>query len=258
MDSKVIVITGASAGIGAASARLLGTEGHKLVLAGRREAELKQVAKESGNQAMLIKCDVTIRKEVDSLRDAALKHFGAIDVWINNAGRGINKKTIDLSDEDFDEIVRVNLKSALYGMQAIIPYFQRQKKGHLINISSFLGRVPFVTFRSIYSAAKSALNILTANLRMDLKDLYPDIKVSLVLPGRVSTDFSKNAIGGTPQVAPVGGMMQSQTAEDVASVISDVIKNPLAEVYTNPILAEIAANYYRDVGAFEDNMRQGK
>jgi short-subunit dehydrogenase len=102
-------------------------------------------------------------------------------------------------------MMSVNLKSVLYGMQAIVPYFQQEGKGHVINVSSFLGRVPLVTFRSIYSAAKAALNVLTANLRMDLQEHYPDIHVSLVMPGMVLTDFHKNALGGASQRRPSGG-----------------------------------------------------
>lgn len=254
MASKVIVITGASSGIGAALAGQLGAEGHKLALAARREKELKQVAAQSGD-AIAVICDVTRRADIERLRDEALAKFGRIDVWINNAGRGISRKVLELTEENYDEIMNVNLKSAFYGMQAIMPYFQKQKKGHLINISSFLGRVPFVTPRAIYSAAKAALNSLTSNLRMDLHAEYPDINISVVMPGPVATDFAKNAIGGTPQMAS-GGPLQRQTAEEVAAVIVELIKNPKPEVYTNPALAETVARYYQDVGAFEEMARQ--
>ena len=114
--------------------------------------------------------DVTKRKDVERLRDAALKKFGHVDVWVNNAGRGIGKNVMELTDEDLDEMIRVNVKSVLYGMQAIVPHFQQRGKGHLINVSSFLGRVPLAAFRSAYNAAKHAVNALTANLRMDLRN----------------------------------------------------------------------------------------
>lgn len=258
MDSKVVVITGASSGIGATLAGQLGKDKYSLVLAARREKELKQVAEGTGTQAIAVKCDVTRRKDIEGLKEVALKHFGHIDVWINNAGRGINRKVLDLSDKDFDEIVNVNLRSALYGMQVITPYFQLQGKGHIINISSFLGRVPFVTFRSIYSASKAALNMLTANLRLDLMSGYPDIHVSLVMPGGVATDFSKNALGGQPQAISSGGFMKWQSPEEAAAAIFDLIKNPRPEIYTNPALAEIAVRYYQDVAAFEERIRQSK
>ena len=255
MEDKVIVITGASGGIGAALAKKLGSEGHSVVLAARRKNELEAVASQSGPKAIAVVADVTKRKDLETLREAALKKFGRIDVWINNAGRGVGKKILDLTDADFDEIINVNLRSVLYGMQAIVPYFQKQGRGHLINVSSFLGRVPFVTFRSIYNAAKAAVNSLTANMRMDMRMSSPEVKVSLVMPGMVLTDFAKNALGGTPEMPgrPRSGQ-DAQTPEEVADLMAELIKNPKAELYTNPSSAETAANYFRDVAAFEDNM----
>jgi len=255
MDSKVVVITGASAGIGAALAIQLGAQGHKLALAARRNAELKDIAGKSGKEAIAIVCDVTKRADLENLRDKTLAKFGRIDVWINNAGRGIGKKVMELSDSDYDEMLDVNLRSALYGMQVIVPYFQKEKKGHLINVSSMLGRVPYVTFRSIYSAAKAALNSLTANLRMDLASEYPGIMVSVVMPGPVMTEFSKNALGGTPQFSIKPGMTKPQTADEVASVMADLIANPKPEVFTNPALEENAKRYFQDIPAFEARLR---
>jgi len=254
MSSKVIVITGASGGIGAALARELGTKGHRLVLAARREIELQQIAKEVATVALPVITDVTVRSEVERLRDAALQKFGQIDVWINNAGRGIGRRILDLTDEDFDEMMSINVKSALYGMQSVVPYFQLHSKGHLINVSSFLGRVPYVSFRSAYNAAKHALNALTANLRMDLRSEYPNIHVSLVMPGMVLTDFQKNALHGTPAFTPSNRVPQGQSAEDVAVTIANLIENPQAEIYTNPAQAETVFRYYQNVDAFEEAM----
>src|SRR5438132_4640413 len=196
MKEKVTVITGASSGIGEALAKQLGGHGHKLVLGARRENELNRVAHEIGPDAVPVITDVTRRKEVDHLRDIALQRYGHVDIWVNNAGRGITKSVMELTDKEFDEIVAVVLKSVFYGRQTIGPHFQERGEGHLINVSSFLGRVPLIPYRSIYSAMKSAVNVLTANLRMDLKGKYPRIKVSLVMPGIVDTDFHR--VAGTP------------------------------------------------------------
>jgi short-subunit dehydrogenase len=147
------------------------------------------------------------------------------------------------------------VKSALYGMQAIVPHFQERGTGHLINVSSFLGRVPLASFRSAYNAAKHALNALTANLRMDLRGRYPGIHVSLVMPGIVSTEFARNALGGTPSAppSPPGTTpMRPQTAEEVADAMARLIDEPKAELYTNPAHAELARRYFADVGAFEE------
>jgi len=255
MDPRVIVITGASSGIGAELSRQMGKAGHSLILGARRETELKAVAWESGKQAVAVTCDVTRRADVERLKAEALKMFGRIDVWINNAGRGISRPVLKLSDEDVDEIIAVNLKSALYGMQVIVPYFQQQGKGHLINVSSFLARVPLASVRSVYSAAKAALNSLTANLRMDLALSHPGIKVSVVMPGVVATEFAAHALGATPAMTSVGSSMKPQTAEEVALVIAGLIETPLPEIYTNPASAEIVKRYYADVAAFEAGMR---
>jgi NAD(P)-dependent dehydrogenase (short-subunit alcohol dehydrogenase family) len=262
----VVVITGASAGIGAALARRLGAEGKRLVLAARRRRELEQVAgeaKERGAKgAAVVEADVTRRGDVLHLRDAALGAFGRFDVWVNNAGRGITRPVLELTDEDVDEMIASNLKSALYGMQAAVPHFVERGSGHVVNVSSFLGRVPLVSVRSAYSAAKAALNSLTASLRMELW-AHPGIHVSVVMPGIVKTDFARNARGAAaPAVAPPSGsgaspgagapQMQPQTADEVAEAIAGLLRQPRAELYTNPASADLARQYFTDVAAFEE------
>jgi NADP-dependent 3-hydroxy acid dehydrogenase YdfG len=252
--NRTIVITGASSGIGAALARKL--TGQNLVLAARRREELEAVAREVSGRAVVT--DVTRREDVIRLRDEAFRAFGSVDVWVNNAGRGITRPVLELTDADFDEMMAVNVKSALYGMQAIVPHFIERKRGHVINISSFLGRVPIATHRSAYNAAKAALNALTANARVDLQSKYPDIHVSLVMPGLVSTEFARNAVGSTGGAPPpwvAGGPMQPQSAQEVALAIAGVIEHPVAEIYTNPASAAMAGRYFEDVGAFEEGLR---
>ncbi|MGZ7041766.1 MAG: SDR family oxidoreductase [Thermoanaerobaculia bacterium] len=250
--TKTIVITGASAGIGAATAVHLGRAGHHLVLAARRAAELDAVVRDAGSRAIAVVADVTRREDVERVRDEAIREFGGVDVWINNAGRGITRSVLDLTDEDLDEMMRVNVKSALYGMQAIAPHFIKRGRGHIINISSFLGRVPIAAHRSAYNAAKAALNALTANLRADLSREHPGIHVSLIMPGLVSTEFARNVVG-TPSAAPPpwisGASMKPQTAEEVAEAIAGVIENPVAELYTNPASAEMARKYFEELGS---------
>lgn len=255
MTSRVIVITGASGGIGAAIARQLAVRGDKVVLAARRLVELKQVARGCGNDALPIATDVTRRADVYQLRDEALRVFGQVDVWINNAGQALSRQVLDLTDEDFDLMMTINTKSVLYGMQAIVPYYKEQGAGHLINISSALARIPFASYRSAYSASKAALNSLSANLRMDLRANYPNIHISVVMPPVVSSDFARNAIYGTP--LPPGGFRPGatpQTPEQAAAAIVDLIDHPRAEIYTNPGQLEMVARYFADVSGFEENM----
>ena len=249
-DAKHIVITGASGGIGAALAVQLGAAGHRVALAARRERELQEVAGRAGRGAIAVPTDVTKRGDVERLRDRAIDAFGHVDVWINNAGRGITKPVLELTDEELDLMMTVNVKSALYGMQAIVPHLIARGRGQIVNVSSFLSRVPFATYRSGYNAAKAALNTLTANARVDLARAHPGIHVTLVMPGLVTTGFGKNAMGGSPTLPPavVAG---AQTAEEVAEAIAGVIDHPVAELYTNPNHRAVALRYFEDVGAFE-------
>jgi NAD(P)-dependent dehydrogenase (short-subunit alcohol dehydrogenase family) len=220
------------------------------VLAARRERELGEVVKQSGSQVLPVVADVTRREEVERILETALSRFGHIDVWVNNAGRGITRPVAELSDEDFDEMMRVNVKSALYGIQTVLPHFQERGRGHIINVSSMLGRVPYVSFRSAYCAAKHALNALTACLRADLRGTHPDIHVSTVLPGVVATEFGVNALGGGRDSRK---LPFAQPPEEVAEVIIGIIEQPRADVYTRPGLKEQVVSYFaaEDMAAAE-------
>jgi NAD(P)-dependent dehydrogenase (short-subunit alcohol dehydrogenase family) len=259
LTKKTIVITGASSGIGAALAVRLGVDGHRLALAARRDAELHSVAGRSGSgtDVIVVPADVTKRADVDRVRDRALAAFGHVDVWVNNAGRGISRPALELSDDEFDSMMAVNVKSALYGMQAIVPHFKTRGVGQIINVSSVLSRVPFATFRSAYNAAKHALNALTANVRVDLAATHPGIHVTLVMPGLVATDFPRNALGGSPPILQRPGMPVAQSADDVAAAIFGVMENPVAEIYTNPQHSALVQRYFQDVGAFERESARG-
>jgi NADP-dependent 3-hydroxy acid dehydrogenase YdfG len=241
MDEKVIVITGASSGIGAATAEAVAKGGHKVVLAARRADALEEVADRIGEEALCVTTDVTQRKEVERLRDTAIQHFGHIDVWINNAGRGLSRPVLEVTDADLDEMILVNVKSALYGLQAVVPHFQSRRRGHIINVNSMLGRLPLAGIRSAYNAAKHALTALTANLRIDLRAEFPQIHVSSVFPGVVATDFGKNALGGGPDSRQIPN---AQPVEEVAVVISDLIERPRAEVYTRPMYHDMVKQYF--------------
>src|SRR4051812_22119172 len=196
--SKVAVITGASSGIGAATARLLASQGMSLVLVARREDALKGVARECGDNAMICANDVTRREQVRGVVDAAIQRFGRIDVWMNNVGQGISRSPSQLTDDDLDEMMRLNVKTALYGMQEVLPHFKQRGDGHIINISSMLGRIPFAVIRSAYSGAKFFLDALTITFRTEVQAVYPNIQFSLVSPGVVRTDFGVNARHGGP------------------------------------------------------------
>jgi NAD(P)-dependent dehydrogenase (short-subunit alcohol dehydrogenase family) len=241
MHGKVVVITGASSGIGAQLAVLVGQRGGRPVLAARREALLLEVAARSGPEALVVVADVTRRPEVQRIVDASLERFGQIDVWVNNAGRGITRPVAELTDEDVDAMIGINLKAPLYGMQAALAHFRARGAGHIINVSSVLGRVPIVPVRSAYSAAKHATDSLTAALRLDLRASHPGIHVSTVSPGVVATDFGLNALHGGIDSRK---LPMAQPVEEVAQVIAELIEHPRADVYTRPGARELVAGYY--------------
>ena len=254
MNGTVVVITGASSGIGAAVARAVARAGGRPVLVARREKELREAGATCGGEALAIVADVTRRGDVHRVLDEAIARFGRVDVWINNAGRGISRPVAELTDAEFDEMMLVNVKSALYGMQAVLPHFKSRGRGQIINISSMLGRVPFAPIRSAYGAAKHALNSLTASLRMDLRASHPDIHVCTVSPGVVATDFGLHAVGGGIDSRQ---MPMAQSAEEVADVIVGVIERPQADVYTLPGMRERVTGYFaaEDMAAAEARLQ---
>lgn len=245
MSEPVVVITGASSGIGAALAESLAARGASLALVARRADALRSVAARCGERALTIVADVTDRSAVRRVVHETLDRFGRIDVWVNNVGQGITREPSLLTDDDVDGIVRTNVKSALYGMQEVLPHFKDRGAGHIVNVSSMLGRIPYVTFRSAYSGAKHFLNALTANFREEIQRTHPDIQVSLVSPGVVRTEFGVKALHGGPDSRE---LPNSQSAEEVAAVIVDVIETRRADVYTQPGFREHVVQYYGSLG----------
>jgi NADP-dependent 3-hydroxy acid dehydrogenase YdfG len=237
MKDRVIVVTGASSGIGAEVAKLAGSQGARVVVAARRKEELEKVASASGPSALAVVTDVTVRAEVDALARAAIDRFGKVDVWINNAGRGISRMPSELTDDDIDAMIRDNVKSVLYGMQAILPHFKARNEGQIINVSSMLGRIPFAPIRSAYSA-----------FRMELRGSCPGVVVTLVSPGVVATEFGNNSLHGgfDSRTLP-----NAQPVAEVAKVIVDAIEARAIDVYTLPGAAAMVHGYFDDIEGHE-------
>ena len=248
MKDKVIVITGGSEGIGAAVAQEVAKRGAKVVIAARNLEKLEAVAKPIG--ALAVQTDVTKRSDNERLRDRTIEKFGAIDVWINNAGRGISRMVSELTDEDIDDMMLINVKSVVYGIQAVLPHMKQRGTGQIISVSSGLSRFPFAPQRSAYSAAKGAVNMLMASLRVELKKQFPNIHATTVLPGVVATDFGNNAKHGGIDSRK---LPDAQPVEEVGTIIADVIEKPRPEIYTRPQMLQLAAKYFsaEDVSAIE-------
>jgi NADP-dependent 3-hydroxy acid dehydrogenase YdfG len=242
---KVVVITGASAGIGAALAEALAASGASVALVARRRDVLGEVADRCGERALAIVADVTKRAEVQRVVRESIDRFGRIDVWVNNVGQGITRLPSQLTDEDIDGVMQVNVKSALYGMQEVLPHFKERGTGQVINISSMLGRMPFAMFRSAYCGAKHFLNALHATFRAEVQQTHPDIQFSLLSPGVVRTEFGLNALHGGPDSRQ---LPDSQSAEEVAEVIVGVITSRQPDVYTKAGAHDRVVSYYDTVG----------
>ena len=251
MKDKVIVITGGSAGIGAAFATTAVARGAKVVVAARRKPELDALVGTLGGNAFAVVTDVTKRADNDRLRDLAIEKFGHIDVWVANAGRGISRPVSQLTDADLDDMMTVNVKSVLYSIQSSLAHFRERKRGHIIAISSGLSRLPLAAFRSAYSASKAAVNLLMASLRLELRSEYPDIHCSTVIPGVVATNFGANALHGGVDSRQIPN---AQPVEEVADVIAKLVETPRAEVYTRQFLHDLTARYFsaEDVAVIEN------
>jgi NADP-dependent 3-hydroxy acid dehydrogenase YdfG len=246
MTPRKVVITGASSGIGAALAVELARRGDLVVLAARRRDALEAVAATCDGRASIVVTDVTRRDEVRRLVEAAASTMAGLDVLVNNAGQGISRPPSQLTDQDVDAMVETNVKSVLYGMQEVLPLFQRQGRGHIINVSSMLGRLPYAVIRSAYCGAKHFVNALTATFREEVQATHPEIQVTLVSPGVVYTEFGKNAVHGGPDSRQ---LPEGQSAEEVAAVIAGVIDSREPDVYTRAGFSERVAQYYAAIGS---------
>jgi NADP-dependent 3-hydroxy acid dehydrogenase YdfG len=189
IDGKVVVITGASSGLGKASARLLSKEGASVVLGARRQDRIQSLAGEltrSGGKAIAVTTDVTQCEQVKRLVDAAVQAYGRIDVMINNAGLMPQSPLDRLKIDEWDRMIDVNIKGVLYGIAAALPYMKRQKAGHIINVSSVAGH-KVRAGGAVYAATKHAVLALSEGLRQEVKPY--DIRTTVISPGAVATEL---------------------------------------------------------------------
>ena len=189
IEGKVVVITGASSGLGEATARLLSAQGASVVLGARRIDRIQSLADEltgSGGKALAIPTDVTYYDQVKRLVDAAVQTFGRIDVMINNAGLMPHSPLERLKIEDWNRTIDVNIKGVLYGIAAALPYMKQQKAGHIINVSSVAGHKVRPT-SAVYAATKAAVLTLSEGLRQEVKPY--NIRTTVISPGAVATEL---------------------------------------------------------------------
>lgn len=241
IDGKVIAITGASSGIGKATALLLAERGAKLMLGARRTDKLAELAKEieaTGGQVAFHAIDVTVRADVARLVETAVDRFGQLDVFINNAGIAPNSLLDDLKVEDWEAMIDVNLKGPLYGIAAALPVFRRQKSGHFVNVLSTAGLVIKPTM-AVYAGTKQAMRAISEGLRLEAG---PNLRVTNISPGFIQTGLansmtSPEAKAQTEQAMASMAITPDKIARAIAFAIeqtddvdiSDIVVRPTAQ-----------------------------
>ena len=229
IEGKVIIVTGASSGIGRALALALGRERARLVLVARRQGRLNELQAEIGGETLSLPLDLRDRAKVEQMIRSTKDRFGRIDVLVNNAGFGFLGSVESTPQSVVREIFDLNFEAPLLACQLVIPIMRAQGSGHIINVSSVVGRRA-MPFGGIYCATKFALNGISESLRVELKD--SNIQVSTISPASTETEFGDHVRHGdvTTRFKSMGNV---QSAEQVAIAIVRCIKDPKAEVYPN-------------------------
>src|SRR3954470_16854699 len=189
IKGKIAVITGASSGLGAATGRYLANRGAVVLLGARRSERIEALSDElkgNGAKALARTTDVTDRAQVKALVNAAVERFGRVDVMLNNAGLMQQSPLERLKVDEWDNMVDINIKGVLYGIAAAMPHMQRQKAGHIINVSSVAGH-KVTPAGAIYSATKHAVRVISEGLRQEVKAY--NIRTTVISPGAVDTEL---------------------------------------------------------------------
>ena len=241
VQNKVIVITGASSGLGEAAAKLLAQQGAKLVLGARRLDRLQKLAKDLALAPdAIVQTDVTQRDQVKRLVDRTVQLHGRVDVLINNAGLMPNARIDQLQVDEWDRMIDTNIKGVLYGIAAALPHVSAQKSGHIINVSSVAGH-KVGPGSAVYSATKHAVRVISEGLRQEVKAY--NMRTTIISPGAVATELT-NSI--TDPVVAEGARKVYEIAISAASfarAVSFAISQP-EDVDINEILFRPTAQVY--------------
>lgn len=250
IQEQVIVITGASSGIGLATAEAAAQRAARLVLASRSQETLSALARDivsQGGEAVAVVADVSDRNQVQNIADAAISRFGRIDTWINNAGLSVYGRLEEVSDEDSRRLFEINFWGVVYGSLVALPYL-RQQGGALINVGSEVSEA-IVPLQGMYSASKHAVKGFTDALRVEVQELdQAPVSITLIQPTAVDTPFPEHARNymplepklPTPQIQP----------EEVAAAILKAAEDPTrdAKVGAMATLNTAAAKLFPSLG----------
>ncbi|WP_141501152.1 SDR family oxidoreductase [Paenibacillus luteus] len=225
--SKVVIITGASSGIGEATAKLLAKQGAKIVLAARREDRLQAIVndiKQEGGEAVYFTTDVTSQQDTQELAQFALKQYGRIDVLVNNAGVMPVSRLNELRVEEWEHMIDVNIKGVLYGIAAVLPAMREQQNGHIINVSSVAGHSVSPT-SAVYSATKFAVRAISEGLRQE-ESPTSNIRSTIISPGITDSELINTV--KSPEVQAMASHFSSLSISPyrIAGAIAYAIHEP--------------------------------
>ncbi|MEV4177906.1 SDR family oxidoreductase [Nonomuraea sp. NPDC049709] len=231
IDGKVVAITGASSGIGEATALLLAERGARLVLGARRAERLEELARrveKAGGEAVCVCTDVKRREDLAALVGLARERFDRLDVLVSNAGIGPISPLDDLRVDDWDEMIDVNLKGVLYGIAAALPVFRGQGFGHFVNVASTAG-LRIVPNQVVYAGTKTAVRVISEGLRQEAGD---KLRVTIVSPGFVRTEF----IDGVPNPEVRAELAASR---DTFAISPDAVARAIAYAIEQPAEVDV-------------------
>ncbi len=249
--NKTALVTGATSGIGKATAQILAKNNYKIILCGRREDRLMELEKELSKitEVHTLSFDVRDKKAVFESINSLPEAFSKIDVLINNAGNAHGLDPIQNGNlDDWDAMIDINIKGLLYVSKAIIPQMVERKSGHIINIGSTAGKEVYAN-GNVYCASKHAVDALNQGMRIDLNPY--GIRVGAIHPGMVETNFSKVRFkGDTDKAATIYKGLQPLQAEDIADIIHFVVSRPyhvnIADLIVYPTAQASATTVKRD------------
>ncbi|MBG9472197.1 SDR family oxidoreductase [Priestia megaterium] len=243
IQDKVVIITGASSGIGEATAKELASKGAKLVLAARREDRLKKLQEEiqkNGGQAIYKVTDVASHEQMEELAEYALTEFGKIDVMVNNAGVMPLSPVYQKKINEWDSMIDINIKGVLYGIAAVLPSMRERKEGHIINVSSIAGHLVFHA-SAVYSGTKFAVRAITEGLRKE--EAPNNIRTTIISPGTISTELLESISDEElkSEIVEVSkiGIEPASIARAIAFAIEQPSEVAINEMIVRPTIQEL-------------------